>query len=313
VEPPPPPPPPPSASPPVSVQVIVSGDPSDYDATKKAAVECAMARVAEVECGAVTVTVTAASVLLDFIIVTSNPAATKATVKTALATTAGASTALAVTVERVPTVAVMSGTGGASKTTKPSIAASGDSNSSSIGPIIGGVVGGLLALCCCCIGIGGGVFVCMKQKKAAASAGGSQAQGGVTLTAPNQSTTTAQIQLHITGSQPGAPTDPVPSPAKVQVVLSSTEGKSAAPLATKIVELVRTPLGLGLSVDSQYKVVAIAHGSQAQRNGSFAVHDQLVSLNGQPLSGGVSFEAQLGVIAMGTKITIEIELRVHKL
>ena len=174
-------------------------------------------------------------------------------------------------------------------------------------------VGGLLALCCCCIGIGGGIFVCMKQKKAAASAGGSQAQGGVTLTAPNQSTTTAQIQLHITGSQPGAPTDPVPSPAKVQVVLSSTEGKSAAPLATKIVELVRTPLGLGLSVDSQYKVVAIAHGSQAQRNGSFAVHDQLVSLNGQPLSGGVSFEAQLGVIAMGTKITIEIELRVHKL
>ena len=127
-----------------------------------------MARVAEVECGAVTVTVTAASVLLDFIIVTSNPAATKATVKTALATTTGASTALAVTVERVPTVAVrfcppkrlgatpyrtvatsayrmhpplqvMSGTGGASKTTKPSIAASGDSNSSSIGPIIGGV------------------------------------------------------------------------------------------------------------------------------------------------------------------------------
>ena len=146
----------------------MSGDSSDYDATKKAAVECAMARVAEVECGAVTVSVTAASVLLDFIIVTSDPAATKAIVKTALATTTGASTALAVTVERVPTVAVrfcppkrlgatpyrtvatsayrmhpplqvMSGTGGASKTTKPSIAASGDSNSSSIGPIIGGV------------------------------------------------------------------------------------------------------------------------------------------------------------------------------
>ena len=125
-------------------------------------------RVAEVECGAVSVSVTAASVLLDFIIVTSDPAATKAIVKTALATTAGASTALAVTVERVPTVAVrfcppkrlgatpyrtvatsayrmhpplqvMSGTGGASKTTKPSSAAPDDSNSSSIGPIIGGV------------------------------------------------------------------------------------------------------------------------------------------------------------------------------
>jgi hypothetical protein len=104
-----------------------------------------------------------------------------------------------------------------------------------------------------------------------------------------------------------------PPPASVQVVLYTTEGesttplaKSTTPLATKIVELVRTPLGLGLSLDSKYKVVAIAHGSQAQRSGSFAVHDQLVSLNGQPLNGSVSFEEQLGVIAMGTKIIIEI-------
>ena len=101
-----------------------------------------------------------------------------------------------------------------------------------------------------------------------------------------------------------------PPPAKVQVALSSPEGESATPtatrLATKIVELVRTPLGLGLSLDSQYKVVAIEHGSQAERSGSFAVHDQLVALNGQPLGGGVSFEEQLGAIAVGTKITIEI-------
>jgi hypothetical protein len=71
------------------------------------------------------------------------------------------------------------------------------------------------------------------------------------------------------------------------------EAKSTTPLATKIVELVHTPLGLGLSLDCQYKVVAIAHGSQAQRSDSFAVHDQLISLNGQPLNGSVSFEEQL--------------------
>ena len=81
---------------------------------------------------------------------------------------------------------------------------------------------------------------------------------------------------------------------------------SAGASTTKMVELARTPLGLGLSVDSQYKVVAIEHGSQAERSGSFAVHDQLVALNGQPLGGGVSFEEQLGAIAVGTKITIEI-------
>ena len=101
-----------------------------------------------------------------------------------------------------------------------------------------------------------------------------------------------------------------PPPAKVQVALSSPGAESATPSATrsatKIVELVLTPLGLGLSLDSQYKVVAIAHGSQAERSGSVAVHDQLVALNGQPLGGGVSFEEQLGAIAVGTKLTIEI-------
>ena len=55
-------------------------------------------------------------------------------------------------------------------------------------------------------------------------------------------------------------------------------------------------------------MVAIAADSQADRSGCFAVHDQLVSLNGQPLalSGGASFEQQLGTIAVGTKVLIEI-------
>ena len=93
----------------VSVQVEAAGDVSDYDATKKAAVEAAMAKVAGVDANAVTVTVTAGSVVLDFVIITAEPAAAaavKATVTTALATTAGASTALGVTVEAVPTVVV---------------------------------------------------------------------------------------------------------------------------------------------------------------------------------------------------------------
>ena len=87
----------------VSVQVTAAGSVSDYDATKKAAVECAMATIAGVECNAVTVTVTSGSVILDFIIITTDSAAVQATVATALATTADASTALGVTVESVPT------------------------------------------------------------------------------------------------------------------------------------------------------------------------------------------------------------------
>ena len=88
----------------VSVQVTAAGSVSDCDATKKAAVECAMATIAGVECNAVTVTVTSGSVILDFVIITTDSAAVKATVATALATTADASTALGVTVESVPTV-----------------------------------------------------------------------------------------------------------------------------------------------------------------------------------------------------------------
>ena len=81
---------------------------------------------------------------------------------------------------------------------------------------------------------------------------------------------------------------------------------ASAPAATKSVELVRTPMGLGLTVDSQYKVLAIAKDGQAKRSGNIAVGDQLVSINDVPLSGGGSFEEQLGAIAVGTKVRLVI-------
>ena len=88
----------------VSVQVIASGVVSDYGPAKKSALECDMAVVANVICNAVTVTVTVASVLLNFVIVTSDPSSTSATVTTALASTAVASTKLDVPVQAVPVV-----------------------------------------------------------------------------------------------------------------------------------------------------------------------------------------------------------------
>ena len=79
-----------------------------------------------------------------------------------------------------------------------------------------------------------------------------------------------------------------------------------AKTVSKIVELVRTPLGLGLSVDCGNRVVAIAQGSHAERSGCFAVHDQVISLNGQLLHLKPLFEERLGAIAVGTKVLIEI-------
>ena len=77
--------------------------------------------------------------------------------------------------------------------------------------------------------------------------------------------------------------------------------------ASKVIELTCTPLGLGLTVDSEYTVLAVTPGSQAARSGSFALNDRLVSLNGQPLvSGGPSLEQQLRAFAVGTKVAVGV-------
>jgi hypothetical protein len=82
---------------------------------------------------------------------------------------------------------------------------------------------------------------------------------------------------------------------------------ASAPAATnQSVELVRTPIGLGLTFDSRYKVLAIAKDSQAKRSCGIAVGDQLVSINDVLLSGGGSFDEQLGAIAVGTKVRLVI-------
>ena len=67
---------------------------------------------------------------------------------------------------------------------------------------------------------------------------------------------------------------------------------------------VRTAMALGLTVNSQYMVVAVAAGSDA--HGKFEVRDQLVKLNCKPLSGGGPFVTQWGSIAVGGKANIEL-------
>lgn len=83
---------------------------------------------------------------------------------------------------------------------------------------------------------------------------------------------------------------------------------------TKVVELIRTPRGLGLRCGDdglgQCRVVAIGPDSQAERSGSFAVHDRLVALNGQPLTSYATFKEKLAAIAMGAKVAIEIAIEI---
>ena len=100
--------------------------------------------------------------------------------------------------------------------------------------------------------------------------------------------------------------DPEAQTEESRTAQAAASAFASAPAATKSVELVRTPLGLGLTVDGQYNVVAIAKDGQAKRSRGIAVGDQLVSINGVPLSGGGSFDEQLGAIAVGTKVRLVI-------
>ena len=83
---------------------------------------------------------------------------------------------------------------------------------------------------------------------------------------------------------------------------SDSEGSS------KVVKLMRTPLGLGLTVDGDNRVVEIAADSQAQRSGGFAVGRRLISLNGHALGDGASFDQLLSTVAVGTPVIIEVSM-----
>jgi hypothetical protein len=56
--------------------------------------------------------------------------------------------------------------------------------------------------------------------------------------------------------------------------------------------------------------VAIGPDSQAERSSAFAVHDRLVALNGQPLTGYATFKKKLAAIAMGANVAIEIAIEI---
>ena len=91
---------------------------------------------------------------------------------------------------------------------------------------------------------------------------------------------------------------PTPAgPRASKVAFADDDGGS------NVVELTRTPLGLGLTIDRQYRVVAVQAGSQAER-GRIAVNDRLVSLNGRALRGPL--EAQLRAIPVGSKVAVEV-------
>jgi len=167
--------------------LTASGSVGDYSDTT--ALRRAIAASAGVAPSSTVITVEAASVIITATITVpaSSAASVQASLSSSLGTAAAASTALGITVESDPTVTIST----TSSLTPTALADAGasnvedDSGSISMGTIIGGACGGLAVVAAL---VGVGVYVKMKAKKPPASAGGGQAQGGVTLSAPAQST-----------------------------------------------------------------------------------------------------------------------------
>jgi len=74
-----------------------------------------------------------------------------------------------------------------------------------------------------------------------------------------------------------------------------------------VVKMVKTPLGLGLTLDPNNRVTALATDSQATRSGTIRLGDQVVSLNGKALSVRLSFAEVLGRLAMGEALEVGLQ------
>ena len=72
------------------------------------------------------------------------------------------------------------------------------------------------------------------------------------------------------------------------------------------VSLVKTPLGLGLSVDQNNLVTAVEMDSQAARTGKIAPNDVLISVNAVELSSSVTFGSELAKLDVGSSLEVVV-------
>jgi hypothetical protein len=162
--------------------------------------------------------------------------------------------------------------------------------------------------------LGAGVYyVKMKAKKPPASAGGGQAQAGVTLSVPTESSseasanprlTTSQIEIHV-GYHLGLEKDVELKDLEQAGGAPATKGPAATSTATTYsVELTKTPIGLGLSLTDDV-VTDIKPDSQAARDGKIKVGDRVVTVNGEAPTAAKPSSAILQATSAGTIVKLE--------
>ena len=226
---------------------MVSGSVSDYSDTSD--LRTSIAVNAGVDSALVSITVAAASVIITATIMV--PASTTAdamqtTLSSRLGTASAASTALGITVESDPIITkslAATPTGGGDDTAGTLAEASG-SGAAPIAAIGGGAAVAILLVVAL-------AFLYFRKKRMAAGS-----QSSVALTAISLTTTKDN---DLAGGAPAA------------------KGPTAT---TYLVELTKTPMGLGLSLTDDV-VTEIKFDSQAARDGRIKVGDRVVTVNGE--------------------------------
>ena len=77
--------------------------------------------------------------------------------------------------------------------------------------------------------------------------------------------------------------------------------------ATHTGTLTKTPLGLGLTLDPDNIIATVKEGSQAEREGHFAVGDLVLTVNGEPPAPGQGVTAIIQSLPMGAQLEFAMQ------
>ena len=77
--------------------------------------------------------------------------------------------------------------------------------------------------------------------------------------------------------------------------------------ATHTGTLTKTPLGLGLTIDPNNIIATVKEGSQAEREGHFAVGDLVLTVNGEPPAPGQGVTAIIQSLPMGAQLEFAMQ------
>ena len=77
--------------------------------------------------------------------------------------------------------------------------------------------------------------------------------------------------------------------------------------ATHTGTLTKTPLGLGLTLDPDNIIAIVKEGSQAEREGHFAVGDLVLTVNGEPPAPGQGVTAIIQSLPMGAQLEFAMQ------